>query len=240
MVLPVVVKLSTPRASLLWPTCGRHEQGWCQLRNKQGSTNASSKRAVKRVIVRTLSAKRFLSHGYRLLCQKVGCLYSTGSNDSIRGSSWENAESHISCNDRDIDMGHYKHRHRVGLHLPPGMSEAEQCCFVCGDKSYVILQVLQMKMPCLEAVLGTGATWHDHAACHKASLIWPSIVMASLFSSVGIYSWLCCCPGCSICRPKWSRPCLGPALRAVYFGRSLPSWQTWAGFWPHDDCWSSW
>lgn len=58
-------------------------------------------------------------------------------------------------------MGHHKHWHRVGLHLPPGMSEAEQYCLVCGDKSYVILHVLQIKLCPALKFSPLGATWHE-------------------------------------------------------------------------------
>ena len=51
----------------------------------------------------------------------------------------------------NLIWGSLQHWHRVGLHLLPGLSETEQCCFVCGDPAGIADEALT----CLDAVLKT-------------------------------------------------------------------------------------
>ena len=142
----VLVKLNSP----VHRSCGQHvaitsqADVSCKMQAGHQWQHHKSYQAWCRLHIITM--RSVLESLLQDISQKLCCFISTGSNDSIRGSSWENIESHIYCNDWDIDMGQHKHWHRHVNHLSTGMSEAEQCCFVCRDNSCAILKVSQNEL----------------------------------------------------------------------------------------------
>ena len=100
---------------------------WCQLHDaKQDAPQESMSKAAPShdynaeqdlLVADTGSHLRTSERQSLKLCRVA----LAGSTDPICGSSWEDDEPHIPCHDWDTDLGHHKHRHRLGLHLPPGM-----------------------------------------------------------------------------------------------------------------------